>query len=300
MAAGSAPVDLGHDDWIVRPAPAKLNLYLRVVGRRADGYHDLDSLVAFASPADRVRVRPADGTVFTVDGPFADRVPSGRSAGDNLAVRAASMLADALGRPADAAIDLHKCLPAAAGLGGGSADAAAALRALAALWGIAEDDRRLYLLAARLGADVPVCLAGRTSRILGIGDRIEPAAPVSGVAVVLANPLVPVATPAVFRALDGPFCAPLPVVDPPSDPAGLAQWLRRHGNDLQAPALRLAPVIGEVIAALDSEPGCLLARMSGSGASCFGLFDGPAAAERAAARIASARTGWWVRPGRLL
>ena len=286
--------------WVGRQAPAKLNLYLHVVGRRPDGYHLLDSLVAFAAISDRVRVAAAPRLIFTVEGRFAADVPSGAAAADNLAVRAACLLAETLDRPADVAIHLHKSLPAAAGLGGGSADAAAILRALAELWGIDEGDSRLRDVAGRLGADVPVCLASRTSRIGGIGDRVEPAPPLSGVPVVLANPLVPVSTPDVFRLFAGAFSEPLESFAPPGDPTALADWLAEQGNDLQTPAERLTPTISEVIEALSAGTGCLLARMSGSGATCFGLFSTIDAAEQAGQRLSSDRPGWWVRSGQLL
>lgn len=301
MASSDAAMDPNRaGGWIERRAPAKLNLCLHVVDRRADGYHLLDSLVAFATIGDRVRVADAPQLAFTVGGRFAADVPSGAAAADNLAVKAARLLATALDRPADVAIDLHKSLPAAAGLGGGSADAAAVLRALAELWGIDDGDIRLRDIAGQLGADVPVCLVSRTSRVRGIGDRVEPAPSLSGVPVLLANPLVPVSTPEVFRSLAGPFSDSPEFSAPPRDPADLAVWLGQRSNDLQMPAQRLLPTIGEVIEALSAEAGCLLARMSGSGATCFGLFKSVGEAERAGRRLSSGRPGWWVRTGQLL
>lgn len=281
-------------------APAKLNLYLHVVGRRADGYHLLDSLVAFASIGDHIRVAVAPELTFTVDGEFAAAVPAGISAEDNLVVKAARMLAETLDRPPEVAIHLAKSLPAAAGVGGGSADAAATLRALAGLWGVDREDMRLRDLACRLGADVPVCLAGRTSRLGGIGDRLDPAPSLAGVPIVLANPKVPVSTPQVFKSFAGAFSAPSPTDDPPREPAALAGWLAERRNDLAEPAERLAPSIGEVIAALGGAPGCLLARMSGSGASCFGVFDTVELAGRGAAQIRAAQPSWWIKSGTLI
>ncbi len=296
----AAPAAGPADGWIACDAPAKLNLFLKVVGRRDDGYHLLDSLAAFASVGDRLRVRPSTELAFKVHGRFADAVPSGAAAEDNLVVRAARLLAEAFGRSADVEIELEKSLPAAAGLGGGSADAAATLRALAALWRVDDEDPRIAALAGRLGADVPVCLASRTSRMRGIGDALEPAPSLAGVPVLLANPGVPVSTPDVFRAFGGAFSAPLDRFDPPREPSALARWLDACGNDLQAPAMSLAPVIGTVIEALGGQPGCLSARMSGSGATCFGLFGSEAACGAAAARLQSAEPGWWARAGRLI
>ena len=286
--------------WSEQAAPAKLNLYLHVVGRRADGYHLLDSLVAFASFGDHVEVSRAPELIFTVDGEFAAAVPAGVSADDNLMVKAARMLAEALDRPPEVAIHLAKSLPAAAGVGGGSADAAATLRALADLWGVDRKDSRIQALACRLGADVPVCLAGRTSRLGGIGDRLDPAPSLAGVPIVLANPKVPVSTPQVFKSFAGAFSAPSPPGDPPREPAALAGWIAERRNDLAAPAERLAPAIGEVIATLGGAPGCLLARMSGSGATCFGIFETVELAGRGAAQIRAAQPGWWIKSGTLI
>lgn len=296
----AAPVAGPADGWIACDAPAKLNLFLKVVGRRDDGYHLLDSLAAFASIGDRIRVRPASELAFSVHGRFAESVPSGPAANENLVVGAARLLAETIGRSPDVEIELEKSLPAEAGLGGGSADAAATLRALAALWRVDEADPRFPALATRLGADVPVCLASRTSRMRGIGDELEPAPALAGVPVLLVNPGVPVSTPDVFRAFGGAFSAPLDRFDPPREPSALARWLERCGNDLQAPAMSLAPVIGTVIEALGGQPGCLSAHMSGSGATCFGLFGSEEACAAAARRLQSAEPGWWVRDGRLL
>ncbi len=284
---------------VERAAPAKLNLFLKVVGRRADGYHLLDSLVAFASVGDRVGVAPAPNLALTVAGRFADAVPADAEAEDNLVLRAARMLADTLGRMPDVAVELEKSLPVAAGIGGGSADAAATLRALAVLWGIGEDDPRLSGLAARLGADVPVCLVSRTSRMRGVGDDIGPAPSLAGRPVLLVNPGVPVATPDVFRAFAGPFSSAVEDTGP-AHGQPLLGWISDHGNDLQEPATRIAPVIGDVVAAIGAEHGCRLARMSGSGATCFGLFDTDEACRSAASNIQSRQPDWWVAAGRIL
>ncbi|MEO3434053.1 4-(cytidine 5'-diphospho)-2-C-methyl-D-erythritol kinase [Inquilinus sp. CAU 1745] len=285
---------------IEEPAPAKLNLYLHVTGRRPDGYHLLDSLFAFADIGDRIRLRPGEGPSLSVDGPFASAAPAGP---DNLALKALLALAEAVGRPPGVAMELTKALPVAAGIGGGSADAAAVLRGLCRLWDIDRRDPRIRTVAGSLGADVPACLLGAACFAAGIGDELTPAPSTAGLPVVLVNPGVALATPDVFRARTGGFSAAARFddrFDNPSDPRGWAAALRARRNDLTPAALALAPEIGEVLAILEDPEGCLLARMSGSGATCFGLFEDHAAARAAAEAIAARRPGWWVRPARLL
>jgi 4-diphosphocytidyl-2-C-methyl-D-erythritol kinase len=290
---------------ITEQAPAKLNLYLHVLGRRADGYHELDSLVAFADIADTVSVRPAEGLSLTIDGPFAASLAA-EPASDNLVSRAARLLAERFGRPdPGVAITLTKRLPVASGIGGGSADAAATLRALARLWEIGPDEPPLHQLlhpvAARLGADVPVCLTGRPAYFGGVGDIIDPAPPLPPCAVVLVNPSIPLATPSVFRARTGPFSTAARFDDgaPPADAVAFAQLLAARHNDLTAPARSLVPEIGTVLDALSATDGCLLARLSGSGATCFALYADPAQAHAAAVELGLAHAGWWIVPGRL-
>jgi 4-diphosphocytidyl-2-C-methyl-D-erythritol kinase len=301
MTVSSAPGAGGTDGVIAEEAPAKLNLYLHVLGRRPDGYHELDSLVAFADVGDTIGVRPADGLSLTIDGPFASSLAAEPASG-NLVTRAARLLAESVGRSDPAvAITLTKRLPVASGIGGGSADAAATLRALARLWGLGADHPSLGPLAARLGADVPVCLTGRSAYFGGIGDIVDPAPPLPPCAVVLVNPGIPLSTPAVFKARSGPFstAARLSGDRAPTDAAGFAGLLASRHNDLTAPALSLVPEIGTVLEALSSAPGCLLARLSGSGATCFALFGDEAAARAAAAKIKAAQPDWWVVPGKL-
>lgn len=282
---------------IAETAPAKLNLYLHVLGRRADGFHELDSLVAFAGVGDRLTVTPApDGPHLTITGPFAGPLQAEDPQG-NLVTRAARALAERCGRPATARIALEKNLPVASGIGGGSADAAACLRALARLWGLPADHPDLFAVGARLGADVPVCLAGRPAYFGGIGDRLDPAPALPETHAVLVNPGVPVPTPAVFKARNGGFSPPARFTQEPADAAELAALLAERRNDLTAPALTVAPVIAEVLAALTATPGCLLARLSGSGATCFGLYATAAEADAAASQVE--RSGWWVRATRL-
>ena len=278
-------------------APAKINLYLHVVGRREDGYHELDSLVAFADIADVVTAQPAVGLSLAIDGPFAAALAGG--AADNLVLRAASLLAARFGVTAGAALSLTKNLPVASGIGGGSSDAAAALRALQSLWNIATSPDELAALAARLGADVPVCLLARTAWLGGIGEVLAAAPDLPPVAIVLVNPGIALSTPSVFNARSGAFSAPGRFAEEIPDAAALAAALRRRRNDLAAPAIGLVPAIGEVLARLGACDGALLARMSGSGATCFALFADDAAARAAAARLAGERPGWWVAAGQL-
>jgi 4-diphosphocytidyl-2-C-methyl-D-erythritol kinase len=273
---------------LVEFAPAKINLHLHVVGRREDGYHLLDSLVVFAGVGDRLSVSPSDRLSLAVTGPFA----AGLAAeADNLVLRAARGLAARAGIAATGALVLEKNLPVASGIGGGSADAAAALRLLARFWGV--DATGLGALAGGLGADVPVCVAGVPAVMSGIGEILAPAPALPKMGLVLVNPGVAVATPSVFKARSGGFSPAARFPDGGwADADSLVAGLRATGNDLEAPARSLAPVIGEVLAALAAAPGCMLARMSGSGATCFGLFPDSATAESAAATLG--RTGWWA------
>lgn len=275
---------------------AKINLWLHVVGRREDGYHLLDSLIAFAGIGDTVTVLPrADAAcrfALAIDGPFAAGLPTD---GGNLVLCAAERLAAALGSAAGAAsIRLTKRLPPASGIGGGSADAAATLQALCCLWRVSVPEETLAALALSLGADVPICLAGHSAFVGGIGEEITLAPPLPPVWLVLANPGTPVPTPDVFRRRQGEFSTPARFTAAPRDAAGLAALLAQRGNDLMAPALKVAPVIGDVIAALAALDGALLARMSGSGATCFALFAAPEAARAAAGRLKAEQPAWWV------
>jgi 4-diphosphocytidyl-2-C-methyl-D-erythritol kinase len=276
-------------------APAKLNLYLHVTGRRPDGYHLLDSLVAFADYGDVLHAGDAPGLSLEVTGPFAAGL-AGES--DNLVLRAARALAAQAGVPAHARLVLEKRLPVASGIGGGSADAAATLRLLALRWRVSPDPAELDRLALRLGADVPVCLHSRPARMGGVGEKLQPAPVLPSCHVLLINPGVAVATAAVFRARSEAFSPPAQLPDAWPDAAAMAAGLATLSNDLEAPALGLCPAIAEVLGAIAAQPGCLLARMSGSGATCFGLFADRRAAEQAA-RV-TARLGWWVVAAALL
>ncbi len=273
---------------MAEPAPAKINLFLHVTGRRADGYHLLDSLAVFTALGDRVTAEPASDLSLHLEGPFGGALTAEP---DNLVLRAARALAAEAGVPALARLTLHKNLPVASGIGGGSADAAAAFRALCRLWNISPDRSVLHRLALALGADVPVCLASVPARMGGIGGDLSPAPRLPDCGIVLVNPGVAVSTPDVFRARRGGFS---PMADLPAawgDAATMASDLRRLTNDLAEPAIGLQPVIADVLSALEGLSGCLLARMSGSGATCFGLFASAEAAERAATAITQA--AWW-------
>jgi 4-diphosphocytidyl-2-C-methyl-D-erythritol kinase len=272
-------------------APAKINLYLHVVGRRPDGYHLLDSLIVFAETGDVVTAAADSDLSLAIDGPFAGKLAADD---DNLVLRAARALRDLTGSAAGARIALTKNLPVASGIGGGSADAAATLRALAALWNVAPGRAALAQLALRLGADVPVCLDSRPSFIGGIGEEIAPAGALPPVHMLLVNPGIATSTPAVFKARSAGFSQPARWVAPPADAHALAEALKLRRNDLADPAIIVTPVIREVLAALNGTGYCLLARLSGSGATCFGLYATAEAAEAARRQVAAAHPAWWV------
>jgi 4-diphosphocytidyl-2-C-methyl-D-erythritol kinase len=272
-------------------APAKVNLYLQVVGRRADGYHLLDSLVAFAGVGDRLTFRQDDDLSLSLDGPNARALAV---EADNIVLKAARALAAAAGVPAKAAITLTKRLPVASGIGGGSADGVAALRGLCRLWGLALDEVELARIGLSLGADLPVCLAGRPTQMSGIGEILAPAPALPPAWLVLVNPGVGLSTPAVFKARKAAFSGASPLVEAPVDAAALASVLADRRNDLTEPAVSLAPVIGDMLKAIGDQKDCLLARMSGSGATCFGLFADKEAADAAADSLTAAHATWWV------
>lgn len=270
---------------LARIAPAKVNLYLHLCGRRPDGYHLLDSLVVFPAIGDRVEARPARGLSLSVDGPFAAGLPDGA---DNLVLRAARALAEASGVSPGAALRLTKVLPVASGIGGGSSDAAAALDLLSSHWRVAVPDG----LALSLGADVPVCrLAPRPARMQGIGERLSPGPRLPRFWLVLVNPGLAVPTGAVFSGISEPSPPPGPPVPEPGfgDFAGFAGWLAAQRNDLEAPAAAICPEIGRVLQALSGAP---IARMSGSGATCFAIVETEAEADAMAERLRP--SGWWV------
>ena len=305
---------------ITEPAPAKINLALHVRRRRPDGYHDLETLFAFATEGDLVTVEPAQTNTLTITGPFAaallpaqnttptsnttpakagaqlgannDEAPRSSSATTgnaswqgNLVTAAADAFTTAFAPETHHAITLEKHLPIASGIGGGSADAAATLRALARLHGIAPAGPRLHDIAAELGADVPACLANRTTLGTGKGDTLTNLEGLSGTPLLLVNPGVAVSTAAVFKAWDGQDRGPIPEGD-------LLTRATAGRNDLEPPALALAPIIADVRTLLDAAPDVLLSRMSGSGATCFALFQ--TAEARDSAATAAQACGWWT------
>lgn len=343
MAKSAPPrsfVHVARFAQITRFAPAKINLYLHVTGRRDDGYHELDSLAVFADIGDVITVSAVEagaGLSLDISGPFADALSPDD---DNLVVRAARLLAAHTGVPADAHIQLEKNLPVASGIGGGSADAAATLKALVVLWDIELSDiaihnvaldiadtidtaralstlfkvwrddlgsDMLFTLGLQLGADVPVCLEGRPVYMGGIGERLELAPHLPLTWMVLVNPGVSVSTPAVFQARrdmaetqEHAFSAPARFHHHPLDAAHFARQLSERHNDLMAPAIALSPTIANVLSALESSEGVLLARMSGSGATCFALFGSESEAQAAAQTLAQAHPQWWVKAAQML
>ncbi|MBT9368884.1 4-(cytidine 5'-diphospho)-2-C-methyl-D-erythritol kinase [Rhizobium sp. CSW-27] len=274
-------------------APAKINLALHVTGRRADGYHLLDSLVTFAGDGDSLELAPASQDGFRVTGRFGALLGDGQ---DNLVVRARDLLRSAVLAAGHAAppveISLDKALPVASGIGGGSADAAATLRGLARLWGVTLPQGQMQALALSLGADVPMCLASRPVLARGIGEELTPVAALPALALVLVNPLVSVSTPDIFRRLETRDNPPMTAL-PATRQADWTAYLRAQRNDLEPPARALVDEIAAVSTALASG-GAELVRMSGSGATCFGLFASPHAAAEAAARLTEQHPLWYV------
>jgi 4-diphosphocytidyl-2-C-methyl-D-erythritol kinase len=282
---------------------AKVNLTLRVVGRRIDGYHDLESMVAFADCADRLSLTPGSQLNLKATGPLAEAC--GATA-DNLVFKAAQLLGQRVPDLRLGDFTLDKVLPVAAGIGGGSADAAAALRLLAQANGLALDDARLIEVARLTGADVPVCLASRACVMTGVGETLLPLS-LPKLPCVLVNPRVPVATRDVFNALglrNGELLVgAADVIEAtawPEDGASIADWVETLAagcNDLEAPATRIQPVIGEVLAVLRAAAGARLTRMSGSGATCFAIFETDIDAQAASQKIQIDHPNWWVHAG---
>ncbi|MFN3868036.1 MAG: 4-(cytidine 5'-diphospho)-2-C-methyl-D-erythritol kinase [Hyphomicrobiaceae bacterium] len=291
------PADQNHPRVLTETARAKINLTLRIEGRRRDGYHELSSLVVFASSAaDRLTLEPAAPTGITVTGPFA-----GAISGDNLLQRVLDIAAPCLEGLPPGHVTLEKHLPVAAGVGGGSADAAALLRALRRAFPAQTANTDWHASALALGADVPVCLVSRSVWMTGIGDAVHPLDGLAPLPMVLVNPRVPVPadkTAQVFRALGAaplprPWTTPLPPCLPTGTRA-LCAWLCGHPNDLTTAASRVMPVITDVLAAITETDGCLLSRLSGAGPTSFGIYESWAAAQAAAADLRRQHAGWWV------
>jgi len=297
---GADPIrtsNAAHSRGISICAPAKLNLFLHVGELRSDRYHALESLVVFAEASDRLELLPAPELSLKITGPFRAQVPKGDN---NLVLKAARALNE-FGGKRGAEITLEKNLPVAAGLGGGSADAAAVLRALNVLWHLDRPESELIEIAAALGSDVPACLLSQPCWMEGRGEQVRKTPPLPQLAAVLVNPGVQVPTAGVFAALNAR--TGLGQMQPPAASISslwdMVAYLDDATNDLEAPACRLHPVIDEVLEALSQEPGCVVAQMSGSGATCFGLFDGDSFARGGAERIALEHPEWWVRATRI-
>ncbi|MES1989770.1 MAG: 4-(cytidine 5'-diphospho)-2-C-methyl-D-erythritol kinase [Pseudomonadota bacterium] len=279
---------------LIEKAPAKINLSLIVKGRRSDGYHELHSLVVFADCGETLRAEPHAALSLRITGAFA---PALADEQNNLVLEAVHHFDECAGFTTKMELVLEKTLPVASGIGGGSADAAAALRLLCRLHDHKVAPQALAALGLCIGADVPVCLETRPALMWGKGELLMRLDALPPFWLVLVNPAVAVSTAQVFKALDAPAMPEKgrrPDVPVFADLAALIEWLKANGNDLQAPATRIAPVIGDVLAALGVTCGCLLARMSGSGATCFGIYADKQSATRAASAIRVTHPGWWV------
>ncbi len=272
-------------------APAKINLFLHVGDRRPDGYHALESLVAFARAGDELRFARANELSLSIDGPFADAL-----SGDpgNLVIKAARALAAHAGIRSGARMALTKNLPVASGIGGGSADAAAALRGLARLWELDVSREQLRKIGETLGSDIPVCVDSTAAWMEGRGENVTPLDDIPSVAMVLVNPGAAVPTGKVFAALSARRGVGLGRPPFMANAFDLVSYLKTTANDLEVPACTVAPVIGEVLDALAAQPGALLSRMSGSGATCFSLFADSAGAAHAAANLREDHHNWWI------
>ncbi|MGH1375311.1 MAG: 4-(cytidine 5'-diphospho)-2-C-methyl-D-erythritol kinase [Alphaproteobacteria bacterium] len=282
-------------------SPAKINLFLHITGKRSDGYHTLDSLVSFADIGDTIEIAPADSFSFQTNGPFAryfnDKELNPYSHSDNLVVKAANAASQATSKPLNMSITLTKNLPLAAGLGGGSANAAATLWGLLEFWGMARNADYLLPLMTQLGADVPVCFHSSPSIMRGIGDILEPAPDMPEVPILLINPLISCSTKDIFLRRSGEFSENSTLPTSFSSIFDLTETLKRHSNDLYEPALNVIPDIENVIYALSMQKNCLLTRMSGSGASCFGIFETIEDARKAKTAIQEENSDWWVEEG---
>ncbi|SFO09846.1 4-diphosphocytidyl-2-C-methyl-D-erythritol kinase [Cohaesibacter marisflavi] len=277
-------------------APAKINLALHITGQRDDGYHLLESLVVFGGAEDRIQFKPSRHLHLSVKGSFAEGL---RQEPDNLMVRAARLLAAELKCKPEADMTLDKSLPISAGIGGGSSDAAATLLGLLRLWQRTINDDKLRMIALKLGADVPMCLEGSCLIAGGVGDELSPGPRLpKNLGMVLINPRVPISTPSIFKSLKRKDNKPMgPVPSAFLSAVALADWLDDQRNDLEMAAIEQAPVIETVLQALEDDGDCLFARMSGSGATCFGLFASVKHAEYAARRLAFSHPNWWVSHG---
>ena len=277
-------------DFISVKAPAKVNLYLHVTGRRPDGYHLLDSLFVFAEDGDVISVRKAEKLSLRIVGPYAGGLSDGE---DNIVLKAARALAEACGTVPAAEIVLEKNLPVASGIGGGSSDAAATLKALMRLWKKDVPAEKLEEIALRLGADVPSCLAAEAVQVSGIGDILVPAPVLPKLFMLLVNPNKPVSTPAVFKARDPVFSKPSPFVEKITDFDAFVEELKKRHNDLCEAACRIEPDVRQVLTVLEKNPFCRFSGMSGSGGTCFALFASDAEASSAYENLRVEYPNWW-------
>ena len=282
-------------------APAKINLFLHITGRLSNGYHTLDSLVTFADIGDIINIESAPSFSFHTKGPFADQFRNTEKSsfvdGDNLIVKAARFLSQTVDRPLNVKITLTKNLPLSAGLGGGSSDAAATIWGLQELWGLKHNTDYIMPLMTKLGADVPVCFNCRPTIMRGIGDVLLPAPEIQEIPILIVNPLVSCVTQDVFLHSNRVFKKNVQMPNKFDCVFELIKTLNMVENDLFEPALKLIPEIENIINAINMQDHCLFTRMSGSGASCFGLFENIEQAENAAKKIKIENSDWWVKTG---
>ncbi len=284
-------------------APAKINLYLHVTGRLDNGYHTLDSLVGFADIGDKITIEPANNFTLEINGAYANdfgaKEHDASSHSSNLVVQAVWALSHLVQKIPDIRITLTKNLPLASGLGGGSSDAAAVIRGLLQWWGISPETHNLLPLMSALGADVPACLHCKAVRMRGIGEILDPAPSMCKVAILLVNPGKNCPTADIFTHYDAPFKEPISLPETLDNFEDLIEFLKAQSNDLEEIALQKIPDIEHVIKTLTTQEGCALSRMSGSGASVFGLFENEEQAKKAAATLSNQNSDWWVKSGYL-
>jgi len=280
-------------------APAKINLYLHIIDKRKDGYHFLESLVTFADIGDTIRMRPSDTFNFSIEGPYSASFHAESHNRSNLIIDALDRLSELVGHPLNLDVTLVKELPLASGIGGGSADAAAAIWGALKLWDVQPDGATLHELLVGLGADVPVCYAGATQNVSGIGDILEPVDYIPELPVVLVNPGKACMTHMVFMNYKKSFSAPKIMAENLDSPEKCLRFLLERQNDLHDAACEVVPEIDNVIHALQTEDGCHLARLSGSGATCFAIYNSPVKAQLAVQNIRRDNPDWWARHGTL-
>lgn len=278
-------------------APAKINLFLHITGKRDDGYHLLQSVMVFVDVGDRIDFAPHDTLFLDVEGPFAGEMPQ---AHDNLIYKAAQLLAKEYGTHVRGRVNLNKLLPVASGIAGGSSDTAAALKGFARLWGLPDEHDRMMKLAQKLGADVPACFIGKPVWAEGTGEKIMRLPEMPAMHFVLVNPLIQTPTPEVFARFRNRYSPPIQFSGRRKT---MQEWiadLKNYRNDLTDAAMEVTPQIREVLDALNATPNCRLARLSGSGATCFGVYDTAEAAIAAVNKLKLAQPRWWVAPANLV